>query len=81
MANKQNMPRAMPWLRRVVTGVSLKRPGSVHVGFVAVKVALGQVFLEVLHFPLSTSVHHGHPYLYIIWGMNNGPVGGGSSET
>jgi hypothetical protein len=33
-------------------------------------------------FPLSTlSFHHGSPCWYIIWGMNNSPVGGRSSET
>jgi hypothetical protein len=26
-------------------------------------------------------IHHGSPYLYIIWGMKNRPVGGRSSET
>jgi hypothetical protein len=45
---------AVPWLRQLVTGLSLWRPrfnpGSVHVGFVVDKVALGQVF------PPSTSV-------------------------
>ena len=38
----------MPWLRRLVTGLSPRRPGfdsgSVHVGFVVDKVTLGQVF-------------------------------------
>jgi hypothetical protein len=49
---------AVPWLRRLVAGLSPKRPGidpgSVHVGFVLDKVALGQVFPRVLRFyPLS----------------------------
>jgi hypothetical protein len=39
---------AVPWLRRLVAGLSPRRPGfdpgSVHVGFVVDKVALGQVF-------------------------------------
>ena len=39
---------AVPWLRRLVAGLSLRRPGfdpgSIHVGFVVNKVALGQVF-------------------------------------
>jgi hypothetical protein len=34
-----------------------KNPGSVHVGFVVDKVALGQVFLRVVGFPLSISFH------------------------
>jgi len=46
--------RAVPWLRRLVAGLSPRRPGfapgSVHVGFVVDKVALGQVFLRVLRF-------------------------------
>jgi hypothetical protein len=44
----------MPWLKRLVAGLSLRRPGfdpgSVHVGFVVDKGALGQVFLQVLWF-------------------------------
>jgi hypothetical protein len=46
--------KAVPWLRRLVAGLPQWRPGfhpgSVHVGFVVDKVALGQVF------PPSTSV-------------------------
>jgi hypothetical protein len=45
---------AVPWLRRLVAGLSPRRPGfdpgSVHVGFVVDKVALGQVFPRVLRF-------------------------------
>jgi hypothetical protein len=44
----------MPWLRRLVAGLSPRRPGFdpwlLHVGFMVDKVALGQVF------PPSTSV-------------------------
>jgi hypothetical protein len=40
--------RAVPWLRSLVAGLSPRRPGfapgSIHVGFVVDKVALGQVF-------------------------------------
>jgi hypothetical protein len=32
-------------------------PGQVHVRFVVDKVALGQVFLRVVRFPLSVSIH------------------------
>jgi hypothetical protein len=46
---------AVPWLRRLVAGLSPRRPGfdpgSVHVGFAVDKVALGQVFRP------STSVY------------------------
>jgi hypothetical protein len=42
------------WLRRLVAGLSPRRPEfdpeSVHVGFVVDKVALGEVFPRVLHF-------------------------------
>ena len=44
----------VPWLRQLLAGLPTPRPGfdpgSVHVGFVVDKVALGQVF------PASTSV-------------------------
>jgi hypothetical protein len=45
---------AVPWLRRLAADLPTRRPrfdpGSVHVGFVVDKVALGQVFLRVLWF-------------------------------
>jgi hypothetical protein len=45
---------AVPCLRRLVAGLSPRRPGfdpgSVHVGFVVDKVALGQVFSRLLRF-------------------------------
>jgi hypothetical protein len=44
----------MPWLQRLVAGLPPWRPefapGSVHVGFVVDKAAVGQVFLRVLRF-------------------------------
>ena len=48
---------AVAWLRRLVAGLSPRRPdfdsGSVHVEFVVDKVALGQVFFpEYFSFPL-----------------------------
>jgi hypothetical protein len=50
------------------------RPGSVRVGFVLDKVALGQVFLRVFFgFTLSVSFHRGFPYSYTIWEMGNRP--------
>jgi hypothetical protein len=52
--SKQIHSEAMPWLRRLAAGLPPWRPGfdpgSVHVGFVVDKVALGQVF------PPSSSV-------------------------
>jgi hypothetical protein len=39
-------------------------PGSIHVGFVVYKVALGQVFLRNLRFPLSVLFHHSSPHSY-----------------
>jgi hypothetical protein len=69
---------------RLVPGFSSRRPGfapgSLHVGFVVVKVALGQVSLRGLLFPSSVSCHRGLPYSYITWGMNSRSVVGRSSE-
>jgi hypothetical protein len=57
----------VPWVRWLVAGLSPRRPGfapgSVHVGFVVDKVALGQVFLRVLPFyPVSIIP----PWLYML---------------
>jgi hypothetical protein len=51
---------AVPWLRSLVASRLPRRPGfapgSIHVGFLVDKVALGQVFLLVLRFsPVSIS--------------------------
>ena len=47
---------AVPWLRRLLAGLPLQRPGFnpglVHVGFVVEEMALGQVFPRVLRFSL-----------------------------
>jgi hypothetical protein len=58
--NYRTNPRgvAVPWLRRLVASLSPRRPGiahrSVHVGCMVDRVALGQVFLQVLRFfPVS----------------------------
>jgi hypothetical protein len=79
--------KAAPWLRRLVAGLSPWRPGfdpgSLHVGFVVEKVALGQVF------PPSTSVFPCHR-CSITWekrkklitfniGLQNRPQGCGRS--
>jgi hypothetical protein len=49
----------VPWLRALVVGLSLRRPGfdlrSIRMGFVVDKVALGQVFPACFGFPLSVS--------------------------
>jgi hypothetical protein len=74
----------VPRLRRIVPGLSLRRPGfaleSVHMEFSADKVALGHVFLRV---PRSSSVSIIPPWLsiFIIWAINNRLVVGRSSET
>jgi hypothetical protein len=69
---------AMPWHRSLVAGLSPRRPvfapGTIHVGFVVDKVALGQVPPpppEFFGFPLS--IYHSTVTLqtYIIWGMRD----------
>jgi hypothetical protein len=54
---------------------------SLHVGSVAYKLALGQVYSEFFGFLLSVSLHRGSPYSRIICRMNSRPVSGCSSET
>jgi hypothetical protein len=76
---------ALQWVGRLAVGLWPRRPefapGSVHVGCVVDNVALWQVSVRFIRFPLSISTHRGSPYSYIIWGMNNRPVGGCSSDT
>ena len=52
---------ALPWLRRLITGLSLWKPsfypGSVHVRFVVLKEALGQIFLRILRSVSSRQCH------------------------
>jgi hypothetical protein len=73
------------WLRQLVSGLSPWRaefmPGSVHVGFVVDKMALGHDFLQVFGLSLAISFHHGSPYSYITWGINNRSTGGLNSKT
>jgi hypothetical protein len=68
------MQLAMPWLRRLVTGQSPRRPGpafgSAPVVFVVDKVALGQVSSCSVFSCLS--FHSGCPLSYIIWGWTIG---------
>jgi hypothetical protein len=52
---------AVPWLRRLVADLPKRRPGfdlgSVRVGFVVDKVALGQVFPEYVYFGFPCQFH------------------------
>jgi hypothetical protein len=78
--------RAVPWLRRLVAGLSPRRhgfaPELIYVGFVVDKVALGQIFLRVLRFsPVNMSFHAAALQIHITWGMNNMSASGSSSET
>jgi hypothetical protein len=54
--------------------------GSIHMGFVVDRVALGQICLRVLHLSLSVSFHRCSILINHV-GVNNRPVGGRSSET
>jgi hypothetical protein len=57
-----NPEQALPWLRSLVAGLSPREPGTIHVGFVVNKVAMGQVFLRVLRFsPVNISFHRRSP--------------------
>jgi hypothetical protein len=81
---------AVPWLRRLVAGLSPRRPGfdpgSVHVGFVVDKVALGQIFPRVLWFSHCQFHSTSAPLLgkpkkltIFIIGLHNKPQGCGAS--
>jgi hypothetical protein len=70
----------VPYLKRLVAGFPLRRPGfdprSGHVGFVVDKAALGQFFSKYFGFPFQFSIH---PLLHIssssiIRGWYNRPV-------
>jgi hypothetical protein len=54
---KRAFKMTVPWLRRLVAGLSPRRPGfdlgSVHEGFVVDKVELDRFFSEYFGFPLS----------------------------
>jgi hypothetical protein len=77
--------QVVPWLGQLIASLSQQRPifepGSVHVGIVVDKVALGEVFLRVPLISPSTLFDHISPYSCIILGVNNRPVGGCNSET
>jgi hypothetical protein len=82
--NGDNRRQAVPWLRRLVAGLSSQRPGFA---------PQSEFYLSWVNrhwdtfsskffcFSLSVSFHRGCPCSYIIWGMNNRPSGGRSSET
>jgi hypothetical protein len=73
--------KVMTWLGRLVAGLSPRTrgfaSGSVHVGFVMDKLALGQGFFRVVRFSLVNMI----PYSCFTQGINHRPVGGRSSET
>jgi hypothetical protein len=75
----------MPWLRQLVTDISLRRagftPGSVHVGFVVDKVAFEQFFLRVVEFSPVNIISPWHSMLIYHLEVNIRPVCGCSSET
>jgi hypothetical protein len=76
---------AVPWLRRLVAGLSSRSPGfapgSIHVGFVVDKVELRQDFLRVLRFSPVNIIPPSFSIIHIIRGMNNMSGSGSSSET
>jgi hypothetical protein len=59
---------AVPTLRRLVAGLTPRRPGfdsrSIHVRFVLVKVALGQVSVRVVVYPVGMLSPVFYTYLY-----------------
>jgi hypothetical protein len=72
---------AMPWLRQLVTSLSPQKPRPLNVWLVADKVALGQFFLLFLWFSRQYHSTIALYNSYTIWGINNRPFGGCSSET
>jgi hypothetical protein len=75
----------LPWLRRLVAGLSPRRrgfdPGSVQVGFLVDKVALGQVFPRVLRFspvsfisPVLHYTENGKKLIIFITGLHCGTL-------
>jgi hypothetical protein len=89
---QQSVPsETVPWFKRLVAGLSPRRlgidPGSVNVGFVVDKVALGQVFPLVLRFyPVSfipPVLHYTEKrkkkLIIFITGLHNKPQGRGAS--
>jgi hypothetical protein len=60
--------RVVPWLKRLVAGLSPRRPGfapgSIHVGFVVDKVALGRFSPSTSVSPANISFHHCSIFIY-----------------
>jgi hypothetical protein len=80
----------VPWLRRLVAGLPAQRlrfdPGSVHVGFVVDKVALGQALPRVLRSspanftpPVLRVTRKNEKLIIFITGLHNKPQGCGAS--
>jgi hypothetical protein len=62
-------------------GVSGSRPGKSTWNLWLTKCHCNRFLSEFFGFPLSIPFHHGSPYSYITWGMNNSQAGGRISET
>jgi hypothetical protein len=75
----------VPWLRRLAAGLPPRRPGfdpgSVHVGFVVEKVALGQVFPCQFHSTGAPLLGKGQKIIIVIFitGLHKKPQGCGAS--
>jgi hypothetical protein len=71
--------KAVPWLRRLAAGLPPRRPGfdpgSVYVGFVVDKVALGQVFPCQFHSTGAPLLGKGQKIIIFITGLHNKPHG------
>jgi hypothetical protein len=78
------MMTAVPQLRWLVAGFSPRRlvfdPRSDDVGSVVDKVALGQVFLLVLRFPMPVLIPPNAPYSSVIRDWYNRPISGQSTK-
>jgi hypothetical protein len=66
-------------VRQIVVGFLDQRPGfasrAVHVGFVVYKVVLGQLFLQVILFSLSVSLHSSSIFTRVSSaGLQNGRI-------
>jgi hypothetical protein len=74
----------MPWLRRLVVGLSPWTPGFtpgyVHCDMWWTTWQWDRVFSKFFTILLSVSFHRDSPYPYIICGINNTPIGSQSSE-
>jgi hypothetical protein len=81
---------AVRWLRRLVDGLPLRRPGldlgSVHVGFMVNKVTLRQIFTRVIWFspvnfilPVLHYKEKRKKIITFITGLHNKPQGCGAS--